>query len=244
VVVLLPQPRLVWGVGTAVKDLALIVPSRGRPNNVDRLYNALQATASNVELIVAVDDDDPHLPGYREIHARHDRMFALGVGPRLRLVGTLNATALAVPHRYVGFMGDDHMPRTKGWDERYIDVLDAAGPGGMVFGNDMIQGPNLPTHIAMDRRIVDGLGFMAPAVLTHLYVDNFWLDLGHELGTLRYLPDVIVEHLHPAAHSAEWDATYADANSTERDTTDKHAYLTYRATQFPVDVARLRGALA
>lgn len=226
-----------------MKDIAVIVPSRGRPNNVDRLYSALQATATRADLIVAVDNDDRHLPGYREIHARHNRGFALGVGPRLRLVGTLNVTALAVEHRYVGFMGDDHMPRTKGWDQRYIEALDDIGPGGMVFGNDMIQGPNLPTHIVMDRRLVDALGFMAPAALQHLYVDNFWFDLGHALGTLRYLPDVIVEHLHPIAGHAEWDTTYTDSNSDDRYRADEQAYSAYKATKFDVDVARVREAL-
>lgn len=226
-----------------MKDLAMIVPSRGRPNSIDRLYRAILGTASKVDLVVAVDDDDPHLPGYQQIWEQHSHGFALGVGPRLRLVGTLNAKALTVEHRYLGFMGDDHLPRTKGWDEQYIASLDDSGPGGMVFGNDMIQGPNLPTQIAMDRRIVDTLGFMAPPALTHLYVDNFWLDLGHALDSIRYLPDVVVEHLHPAGHTAEWDATYADANSVERDNTDRLAYLQYRDTQFVADAARLKEAL-
>lgn len=224
-------------------DLAIVVPSRGRPANVDRLWTGFRATASNVDLIVAVDDDDPELPGYREVWARHDRMFALGVGPRLRLVGTLNFTALAVPHRYVGFMGDDHLPRTNGWDESYISALDAIGPGGMVYGNDLLQGPNLPTHIVMDRRIVDALGFMAPPNLTHLYVDNFWLDVGHALGTIRYLPDVVVEHLHPVAGRAEWDSTYAETNSEERYSSDERAYQEYKATRLDADVARLREVL-
>lgn len=226
-----------------MKDIALIVPSRGRPNNIDRLHNALLATASCVDLIVAVDNDDPHLPGYRDIHARHDQAFALGVGPRLRLVGTLTATALAVEHRYVGFMGDDHMPRTRGWDEQYLTALGEIGPGGIVYGNDMLQGETLPTHVVMDRRIVDALGFMAPPVLTHLYVDNFWKDLGEALGTLRYLPDVIVEHLHPVAGRAEWDSTYSETNSGERYEKDEQAYRDYKATRFDADVARVKEAL-
>lgn len=226
-----------------MKDIALIVPSRGRPNNIDRLHNAITATASRVDLIVAVDNDDPYLPGYRDIHARHDQGFALGVGPRLRLVGTLNATALAVEHRYVGFAGDDHMPRTKGWDEQYLAVLDEIGPGGIVYGNDMIQGEALPTHVVMDRRIVDALGFMAPPQLQHLYVDNFWKDLGETLGTLRYLPDVLVEHLHPVAGRAEWDATYSETNAGERYEADEAAYREYRATRFDADMQRVREAL-
>jgi hypothetical protein len=229
--------------GTEVTAIALIVPSRGRPHNVKRLAQAVTETASEVHLTIAVDEDDPTLETYRDDHDSSEELYVLHVGPRRRLVGTLNELATRVEHRYVAFMGDDHLPRTEGWDKRFLAELDSIGPGGMVYGDDRIQGANLPTHVCMDRRIVDALGFMAPPVLTHLYADNFWMDLGNALGTLRYVPDAVVEHMHPASGQGAWDATYADANSVERDTADRQAYLIYRDTQFPLDVARVKEAL-
>jgi hypothetical protein len=46
----------------------------------------------------------------------------------------------------------------------------------------------------------------------HLFFDNFVKQLGIDLGCLKYLPDVIIEHLHPVAGKAEMDEGYARVN--------------------------------
>lgn len=223
-------------------DLTIIVPSRGRPDNVARLWQGFQDTCeADTQLVVAVDLDDPELPGYKEHHGSAANGFFLLGMPRLRLVGTLNAVAAGVHSPYVGFMGDDHLPRTHGWDARYIEALDGVAAGGVVWGNDCIQGPTMPTQVAMDRRIVQTLGYMVPPTLVHLCADLFWRAVGDELGTSRYLPDVTVEHLHPIAGNAEWDDTYRECNSAGQSYADHQAYAAYLADQFPADIAKLRG---
>jgi hypothetical protein len=226
----------------SVPDLVTIVPSRGRPSNVDRLWWAFKATADKADLVVAVDEDDPHLEGYLDMLERAEGGYELVVGPRLRMVGTLNkvATEHTEGYRYVGFMGDDHLPRSKGWDTAYIAALDGASPGGVVYGNDLIQGEIMPTQVALDRRIVETLGYMVPPELVHLAADLFWCEIGKALGTLRYLPDVVIEHLHPLVGRAEWDPGYAEANSLERSSEDHTAYQDYLSTRFVGDVAKLK----
>ena len=46
----------------------------------------------------------------------------------------------------------------------------------------------------------------------HLFFDNFVKQLGLDLEYLKYLPDVIIEHLHPVAGKAEMDEGYARVN--------------------------------
>jgi hypothetical protein len=46
----------------------------------------------------------------------------------------------------------------------------------------------------------------------HLFFDNFVKQLGIDLEVLKYLPDVIIEHLHPVAGKAEMDEGYARVN--------------------------------
>jgi hypothetical protein len=90
-------------------------------------------------------------------------------------------------------MGDDHFPRTHGWDQAYLDALRELGTG-IVYGNDLLQGHRLPTQCAMTADIVRRWGYMALPTLRHMYVDNFWRDLGNAADCLRYLPEVVVEH--------------------------------------------------
>lgn len=215
------------------EPMAVIVPTRGRPQNAARLQRAFAETDSlNAVPMFVVDADDPELPGYLarvgvgEItHILVHDSDAAGTG----MTGPLNYAAGILSHEYdaLGFMGDDHMPRTAGWDAHVLGAL--AGPGpAVVYGNDLLQGERLPTAAFMPSRLVRALGFMAPPVLGHLYVDNFWMELGLRTGGLRYLPDVVIEHLHPAAGKAGMDARYAAVNAPEADTADRRAWLDFR----------------
>src|SRR5690349_4416694 len=104
-------------------DLALLVPSRGRPHNIARLLDAMNRTCrADTTLIVGIDDDDPSLPDYQ---AFTDCQIQVIQGLRGHLVSLLNT--MAVPrvdeYRYLGHIGDDNDSRTVGWDTMVIDSL-------------------------------------------------------------------------------------------------------------------------
>ena len=68
---------------------------------------------------------------------------------------------------------------------------------------------------------------MVPRGLVHLYVDDYWRTLGERLGTLRYLDDVNIQHLHPTAGTAPEDDGYASVNSSERYAADHARYAEF-----------------
>jgi hypothetical protein len=211
------------------EPLAVIVPTRGRPQNAARLQQAFKDTESlNATLVLVVDGDDPELPSYRD--ALTDGVLITFPGPTgTGMVQALNWAAALIAPQYdaLGFMGDDHLPRTAGWDAHVLGALSGPWPH-VVYGNDLFQGERLPTAAFLPSRVVRALGFMAPPVLRHLYVDNFWLDLGTQLGGLRYLPEVVIEHIHPAAGKTAMDGRYAAVNAPEADVADRLAWLEFR----------------
>lgn len=224
-------------------DLLIIVPSRGRPHNIAALHDAWSATTTGAAgLLVAADEDDPTLPDYDRVCA--ERGIELTVGPRLRMVPTLNAVALErAPHHFaVGFMGDDHRPRTVGWDAHYLAALRTLGTG-YVYGNDLLAGERLPTQVAMTSDIVQTLGAMVPAPVRHLFADNTWWDLGHAIDRIRYMPDVIVEHLHPIAGKVESDAGYEEVNHPDAAEEDRRVYAHWYANQMSADVQKLQALI-
>lgn len=235
-----------------MNDLLMIVPSRGRPENLEELAYAWHATVRGDSwLLGAVDEDDPGLSAYqrlRPIDARHmasERRQRLTVGPRERLGPTLNRLAVEHAPNYfaVGFMGDDHRPRTPGWDETMVATLREMGTG-LVYGNDLFQREALPTAVVMTSDIIRTLGYMVPPGLIHLFMDNFWLGLGQALGRIRYLDDVVIEHLHPLAKSAEWDAGYREVNSPAMYARDHATFLRWVREESPEALARLRELIA
>ena len=231
--------------------MTVIVPSRGRPENIRRLAEAWIATgaSSGTALIVAVDEDDPQRHEYEELApsiADFGGVLILNTSePRIRLGGILNylgyAYATESLSQYIGFMGDDHLPRTPCWDTAVSGALDDLG-SGIVYGNDLLQGEKLPTAAFMTADIIRTLGSMCPPTLEHLYIDNAWLELGRAMGRLRYLPDVVIEHLHPAAGKAATDQTYAEANAPDRYRRDRAAFETWRSDGLPRDLELLRAA--
>ena len=145
--------------------LGVLVPSRGRPDNIGQLIDSFSATRGRrtTELLVIIDDDDDK---YNEYHEQWDYYYGNGVGAlltteRLRLGGTLNKFGPEMAKRYdvIGFMGDDHRPRTDGWDIRVVSAC-ADKHNAVVYGNDLLQGQSLATAAFLDSNIVNALGYM------------------------------------------------------------------------------------
>lgn len=221
-------------------DLTVLVPTRGRVANAIRLAEAMtELNRADTALVLGVDADDPDLDAYRKT-ASVTVVEPAGPG----MVGALNqlVTRHAGDSTCVAFLGDDHCPRTEGWDARLVDAVATMG-GGVAYGNDLVHGINLPTAVALDSRLARALGYMAPPTLKHLYVDNVWKDWGYGLGRLAYLNDVIVEHLHPIVGKAEDDERYQVVNTGTMFSRDQVAYQVYRETQLAADLATMRAAL-
>jgi hypothetical protein len=222
-------------------DLIVIVPSRGRPAAAAELAAAFAEARSSARLVFAVDEDDPAKNAYLDaLTAYPATTVHFGPAPST-MVRALNVTAALYANEAfaIGFMGDDHRPRTLGWDQAYLDALRDLGTG-IVYGDDLLQGERIPTQVAMTADIVRALGHMAPPTLTHLYVDNYWRDLGSAAGCLRYLPDVVVEHLHPITGKARWDAGHLRVNHRSMYQRDGDAYADYAGSHLADDVATVR----
>lgn len=238
--------------------LAVIVPTRGRPDNIRKVIAAWDETRAweRADLVLAVDEDDPHHNNYRYLvgeFAEDDRRsIILHRTPQwVPMVPKLNsaASAIAEQQRYsaIAFAGDDHLPRTSEWAETYLAVLHELGTG-MVYGDDGYQGARLSTEWAVTADAVRALGRMVPAPVDHLYCDNAMMDLFGGAGALRHLPEVRIEHMHPAAGKAKSDAQYDKVNSREQYAGDRRKYEIWKSTQGPsrlasqIDIIRqLRG---
>ncbi len=188
------------------------------------------------ELCFAIDDNDPMRYDYLRALNGHPTWVDYVVGPSRNMCEALRGAAMRVlaNHRLgtheadaIGFMGDDHRPRTFGWDARFLAGIQRRH---IVYGNDTIQGVNLPTHVVMPTKIVEMLHGIAPQVFIHMYLDNYWKTLGQGAGCLEYMDDVIIEHMHPIAGKAQWDDGYKRVNAGDIYATDAAAFTHYLET--------------
>lgn len=228
-------------------DLTMIVPSRGRPQNIKRLVKAMAETITiNTKLLVVIDIDDPVAAEYiKVLEAAQEwpwvSLYVQSAANKLNPILNYCAKQYAPFTDFIGFMGDDHLPRTVGWDSRLTGVLGTQP--GVAYGNDKFQGAALPTAVVMTSKIVDTLGYMAPPPLQHMYLDNFWKQLGTDLDCLIYLSEVVIEHMHPVAGKAPVDDGYIRVNSEEIYNLDEVNYMNFMRNQWPTDLSRLKASL-
>lgn len=209
--------------------LTVIVPTRGRPEAASQLVNSVIDTRQihNTNVVLAVDDNDPTLDLYREVANTRPDVARVEVVTGGWMVAALNEAALRVVAdsavTAIGFFGDDHRPRTPGWDAAYLGALAELG-AGVVYGDDLLQHEFVPTQCAMSASIIRTLGWMAHPSLKHMYVDTLWRDMANVANRRRYLPDVIVEHLHYLNGKAAEDDGYKRVNAAEVFSADEQAF--------------------
>ena len=215
----------------------VILPTRSRPESAERCINALKEHSVISDFCIAIDDDQA------DLYPRLDGVI-YEVNPRLRMNGTLNLVANKYADKYetIYFLGDDHLVQTPNWDE-YLSGAIAKKGYGLAYGNDLLQGQGLATAVMMSTNIIKAVGYMAPPKLVHLYMDNYWMILGSRLGSLWYFDKVIVEHLHPVAGKAEWDAGYKEANADEVGNADRQELHRYMEEDFASELEKITTAL-
>lgn len=223
-------------------DLTIYIPTRGRP---EKIYgyetNFYLKTELNTRCVFILSEDDPKLNEYLKLPYIGDKPIV--VRPEKRgFVNPLNLGYKIDSARNasfaVGFMGDDHIARSEGWDKSFVDEL-VNLKSGFVYGDDGFQHEAIPTHIAMTSDIPQTLGYMTYPMLWHLFADNFWLDLGRSLGKITYLPEVFIEHMHPAAGKTNSDPGYEFSGAYSLHTHDEATYTRYLVDQLPIDNDKL-----
>lgn len=218
-------------------SLLIIVPTRGRRKQAERLLDSYEKNTSFAEMMFVLDpDDEDTYEGMDWKSATHGTL-----SPRESLSGKLNQTAMAFKDDFdaLMFVADDHVFRTEGWDTVMMGKLKEIGGSGILYPDDKRR-TDIPEIVLISSDIVKALGQFAEPMMKHYYLDNAWADLGKRAGLLRFVPEVIIEHLHYQVDpSAVRDETYSYAEETWG-VSDQKAFFEWRANVLPLQAALLQ----
>lgn len=204
-------------------DISLLLPTRGRPELLRRLFDSVAATTAaldRVEAVLYADEDDT--PTQRVIH---DALPIVKlIRPAKQTMGWMNQTCYEASRgRYVMLMNDDVVFRSRDWDRRVVASF-AKFPDeiALVYGNDLYQRQALPTMPILSRVCCDLLEGVCPRSYRNTYIDLHIFDLFKKLAKLGhrrivYQDDLIFEHLHHETGKAALDATYVKHGEGEDD---------------------------
>lgn len=201
--------------------IAVLCPSRDRVKNVQECIKSWELNNSQFSDFFVVCDSDQQ--------TMYEVFNNLIISPKTGRRGMNDPTnyaskILCKKYKYVMFVGDDHRFRSKDWDTSFINEYESNIKYGFVYGNDLLQGSNLPTACCVSSDIIELLGYISYPQLLHLYVDNYWVQLGRRLNKISYLNNIIIEHMHPAAGKAINDQAYEEVNNSYVNNHDRKVF--------------------
>jgi glycosyltransferase involved in cell wall biosynthesis len=204
--------------------ISLLLPTRGRPHLIRRLFDSLAmhtASLEDIEVILYLDDDDK--TGQEISDARFSLMKI--IGPRLSM-GAYNTTCLSrASGDLIMLMNDDVIVRTSSWD-RKVAELGRTIPDGifLAYPNDIHIGKRMCTFPILTKRACELLLRPYPEEYKSYFIDWHVFDIFKRLRAMGYarifyLEDVVFEHCHYMAGKAEFDDTYSAKDSYQDDWT-------------------------
>ncbi len=220
-------------------NLLVMLPTRGRRAQCERLLESFRETASpGTELVAILDPDD------QETYSGLDWGPAATavLDPRGSTIEKLNMVAMECAGGYdaLYFVSDDQVFKTPHWDTVMMGVLEHdLGGHGWVYPEDRRRS-DIPEHYLVDTELVAELGWYANPALKHFYMADTVAVLGRKTGMLRFCPEVVVEHhRYTTDPSVAHDETYRYAER-EWGQRDLEAFKAWAADLMPNEVARLR----
>jgi hypothetical protein len=173
------------------------------------------AELENVEIVLYIDADDA------ESQNISDPLLSIVkiVGPSGQTMGKMNTACYEASHgRYVMLINDDVIFRTSEWDRRVMESFSLFPDDvGLIYGNDLDQGSAVPTFPIISRVVCDLVGEICPRGYWNLHIESHLFDLFRQLAKrgydrIRYLDDLVFEHMHYVVGKADYDSTYKKKN--------------------------------
>jgi hypothetical protein len=207
--------------------IAILTPTRDRPENIRRLVTSAIGTAAHPErvkfyfLVHSKIESSVPKDLQSDMH-KHICIIKRPVpdGDHVNLSSLWNAIhrEMAENADLYGFYGDDAEFRTPGWDDKIEIVFDNhQGLPWMVRTNDGFQKSKAVLFFT-NRHLHDIAGFYMPEEYSNVAMDEFWYDVARQAKCYTFLEDVDTYHHSCAIEGrAQKDDTHRRARTRVRE---------------------------
>lgn len=165
-------------------DISVLVPTRGRPENLARLLKSLGRHAS-VEVIIGLDADDPYVPDYvakiAEIAPDYPLIIVAQRHPTLGAL--INSLAAKSSGAWMAAVPDDYVLMTPDWPEKLLaDCAQLPRRMGVVYLNDSLH-PEFTAFPVISRFAYNAIGHYLNDSFPYWFGDTWWDEIGEMMGT-------------------------------------------------------------
>lgn len=189
--------------------IAILVPTRGRPKEFAEMQKTLLNVSEHVEVLAALDDDDPKLEEYT-----YAPFTTACIGQRVILTRRWNALAKRTDADYLMLGNDDMRFAGPEWVDM-VHTVDPRIPSVIGFPSGVHKDKHFPFPI-LTRKAYEVQGYFVPEIFAGLYADTWLYDIGRRSGSIHYFPDYHIEHLHWSTGERGRDGTDQDGSTRKR----------------------------
>jgi hypothetical protein len=185
-------------------SIAICIPSRGRPEFLERLVTTAKTSATDPNDIIIkyyLNDDDQQLENYKKILDGLVKKFGNSVqyeiGPDRNTVYTWNVIAESLNADYSMLAGDEIQFVTKGWDEK-IKNIKKEFPDGIFCvatydGRKYTKEHRPCTQPIVTKEWYNALGYYWSPMFWHWNVDQYTGDLARSIRRYIYREDILIK---------------------------------------------------
>lgn len=179
--------------------IAILCPSRGRPEKFNRFYQSAVKTGANFKIYCYLDESDPTKDKYPE-DSKHLEVI---IGPDRRLAQAYQFLYEMTKEPVIMLGADDLVFTAGGWDNITLPVdqrwLISYDDGGFPKKED--------GHPFISRKFIDDIGYLTHPRFEHALIDNWLAEISKAIGVYHY-HNLKIEHVHPKYGKDTWDDTY------------------------------------
>jgi len=196
--------------------ISLLVPTRGRPSNMQRVWDTARETANsnNIEIIFYIDHDDKaSIDKYLHMTELDSRVKAV-VADRVffDMSKDMYYETYKLSAKDIIWLGnDDFIFKTYNWYGIIAEIFNKVKDKILlVYGWDGFQNARMATNPFIHRNYIDVLGYICPPEFPFINTDIWLGEVVNDINRMVYINDLKIEHIHPIAGKAQYDKIYTD----------------------------------
>ena len=186
--------------------IGLLVPSRERLNLKLTLISSIITTVSdidNVLLYFGIDDDDPTKEIVEKISKAIPFVKVINISNEGKFIGInriWNILAENCQEDIFGYIGDDMIFKTRGWDDRILNEFNSKNcPSDkiqMVHCNDGFRGAEISVNAFVHRKYYEVLGYFTRPEFLINWSDQWMWQSFKAFDRIKYIDDILIYHNH------------------------------------------------
>lgn len=189
-------------------SIALLCPSRERPEQLKRMIESMSNTAitSMPTVFLALNSDDAVI--YQEVYGI--RVFIMIVPdnmPTAHKWNLLAQEAMKMGHKLFMLAADDMVFATKGWDKGLLDDYEKLENKIHIYAFQDSRDESGTPHIIATKEYIEVMNYFVPPYFLHWQIDTWTVEIAKANNCFTHLKDYLLIHDKPS-DKGEGDETH------------------------------------